>query len=447
MARQSVDQSILRIKSLEKKGDLDAAREMCLALIAQYPANKRLRQTLDGLGKTKAKPAAVAQPTQAELEVMVAMFQKKEYKAVVRHGEQLTRRYAYSPILFNILASAAARLGKADKAIAAFRRAIELDPGFVDALNNLGGLLKIEGQREKAAECFTRALRLRPEQPATLRHLAEVEVQMDRYDEAIGHFRAALEMKPDDADTLHGLGAALMDIDELDEARQLAERARRLAPQKVDVWLMLAKILRLQGRNDEAREVYDRLLEMKPDNAGAYRSLSQIHRFTPDDPLIGRIEALVAAPGTNATSRRDLSFALAKAREDLGDLKAAFEALKEGNRLRRSEAGYAIDRDVKQFEDLRRTAPKLGQFALPAGVTPAETLPIFIVALPRSGTSLVEQIVSSHSIVAGGGELANLGWLGLDLATGAVPITSAALRNVRSDYLAKVKARAGGNPI
>lgn len=445
MARQSLDQAILRIKSLERKGDLDAAREMCLALIAQFPANRRLRKTLDGLGKARLRPAATGQAPQAELEVMVTMFHNKEYKAVVRHGEQLARRYPYSPVLFNILASAAAEDGKIDKAVEAYKRAIELDPGFVDAINNLGGILKNNGREVEAVDWLTRSLRVRPDQPVILRHIAEMERELLRHRDAIAHFRSALETMPDDADSHYGLALALIEVEDLDAALAAVERAIALVPQKLKFRMTKAQVLRLLGRNDEATEVYEAILKDKPGFAGPYWGLSSIHRFAPDDPLIGRIEAAYAAPGITAEERSKLAFALSKAREDIGDLQGSFELLKQANHLRREADHYRFDREEKEFADLRKAAPNLVKFALPAGVSPVETVPVFILAMPRSGTSLLEQILSSHSMVAAGGELPYLAKFGFNLATGAVPATTSALRGLRGDYLASIRPNAGGS--
>ena len=446
MAKQSLDQSILRIKSLEKKGDLDAARAICQTLIAQFPANKRLRQMLDQLGTSRPKPATVRQPPQAELEVMVRMFEQGQYKAVMKHGEGLARRYPYSPILFNIFASAAAKAGEVDQAVDAYRRAIELDPGFLSAINNLGGILKENHREIEAIDCFTRSLRLKPDQPFILRHLAEMENALLRHRDAIEHFRRSLELNPIDVDTLCGMINALIEVDELDEALQVAERAIKLKTQKADPRLLQARIYRLLGRKDEAAAAYEEALKISPDNSAAYAGLSAIHRFVPDDPLLHRITAAFDAAENKSDRRCPLAFVLAKAHEDLGNLQRSFDLLKIGNRLRREAAHYSIRRDEKMFADLRMSAPNIMKFALPAGVTPIETVPIFIVAMPRSGTSLTEQILSAHSMVAGGGELQHLSRLGDNLATGVVAPTTKAIQNLRSDYLARIRPNANGRP-
>jgi tetratricopeptide (TPR) repeat protein len=463
MARQSVDQVLLRAKALHKAGDTAAARQLCQDLLAEFPGNLRLRQMLDTLAAPAPAPrdAPSQHPPREALDLLISLFNRQQNEAVQQHGAALLRRFPRSHVLLNILGSAAARSGRTDQAIGFYRKALALDPGFLEVHNNLGALLKLERQWDEAAACFTKSLRLRPDQPAALRHLADITGRQDRPGLAIDLYRKALTLRHDDAAALHGLGKAQIDAGDLPGALETLQHGTAVAPADADMRKSLGVALAMAGQVEAAIAAFRETLRLKPHMASAWRALAELHRFTPGDPLLPGLEAAFASAqaspvplakgpaGTAPLPHADqslLAFALAKAREDLGDLDGAFAALAEGNRLRRADTSYDIADDVRQFAALRQTAPTLAGYVLPMAAARPATLPIFIMAMPRSGTTLVEQILSGHASVAAGGELATLGKLGLDLATGARPVTPAALRVLRSAYLAHIAQRAGGKP-
>ena len=398
--RQTVDQILLRLKTLEKAGNLAAARELCQQTLATYPANTRLRSISTRLSHQQ-------QPAQHQFDALRHLFQRQNYSAVLTEGQKLTTAFPHSPTLFNILAAAATRLGQAAQAAAFYRSAIQIDPSFLDAHTNLGQLWLVEGDWQAAADSFARALTLRPQHPAAL----------------------------------HGLAKALIRLQDFDQAAQVIQRALNLQPENADLILTLARIRNLQGDLAASEQAYLQVIALGPQAATAARELAEDHRFTPGDPLIARLTALRPSTPSDCCEH---AFALFKLHHDLGDLDQAFNALTEGNRLRRSLLAYDPAQDQHQFKALHATAPTLAGHALAA--TPTDPQPIFIVGLPRSGTSLLEQILSCHSDIAAGGELPWLGRAGLDLATGKQPASLAALQTLRDTYLHEIKPLAKGKP-
>lgn len=439
----SVDQVLMRAKTLERKGERASARALLAEALAQYPANARLKQAVEALGKPRAKAPASQTPPQAELEIMIRLFHEGNYKALVEHGEKLARLFPASPTLFNILGAGATRLARGDLAARYFRRAIELDTGFVEAHDNLGKLLVVEKDWEGAADAFAQVLRLRPGLVEARRNLAEALVHLGRAPEAIDLYRKVLADQPRDAVALNGLALALIERAAFDEATEVARRAAEIDPGAFGIRLTQANLHRMRGETAAAQEAYRAILVKKPGMAKALRGLADLHRFVPGDPLMAQIEAAQAQAYLADDERCDLAFALAKAHGDLGNLKQTFDFLVQANHLRRRGLAYRIDKDVLQFRKLKAAAPAILAQGLPSDeVLPV--VPIFIVAMPRSGTSLVEQILSRHAQVAGGGELGYMAQLGMDLATGARPATGDAIRRLRMDYLARVQPLAGG---
>jgi hypothetical protein len=200
------------------------------------------------------------------------------------------------------------------------------------------------------------------------------------------------------------------------------------------------------GRRAEAAASYEAALAVAPHDASALYGLSRQRRFKPDDPLLARMRAAQAMPGLAADERSKLCFALAKACEDTGDLASSFAALQEANTLRKQVLGYRFEQDAALFDALAAAAPGLLAAASGAAAPAGQPLPLFIVGMPRSGTTLLEQILSAGPDVHGAGELNFVKQYGLDLATGRSPPTPEALQAFAAQYLAAIARIGNGRP-
>ena len=145
--------------------------------------------------------------------------------------------------------------------------------------------------------------------------------------------------------------------------------------------------------------------------------------------------------------RCHINFGLAKACEDLGDYEKAFVHYSEGNALRKKLLNYNINQDIKLFKQIKFTSPRIEQNSLVLDKLSKKPIPIFIVGMPRSGTTLVEQIISSHSQVTGAGELSFVGQLGSSIARGLSDLNIDSLINFRERYLMKLQSVSNGNLI
>ena len=156
------------------------------------------------------------------------------------------------------------------------------------------------------------------------------------------------------------------------------------------------------------------------------------------------MQILYRDPATSEKNRCRICFALAKAYEDLGEFARAFQLYAEGNALRKKELGYKRAQDKQLFESLKANYQQISDAAGP-GIGAPEHAPIFIVGMPRSGTTLVEQIISSHPLVTGAGELPFISQFGGLLAVGQAPVSAEALTTFREKYLKVLKKRSEGN--
>jgi len=307
------------------------------------------------------------------------------------------------PELHNNLGIALRAAGRMEEGIARFRRAIALKPGFAEALNNLGNALRDLDRPADAAKALERALALKPDSAEIRVNASQTFRRAGRLVEALTHARRAVELRPEWAEAHVHLGIALQERGELGAAVEAYRRGVGLDPANAQAHNNLGVALQMQGRFDEAGRSYRAALDLLPGYAEAHRHLTTLRRAHPAGHA-REIEALLASREPSDTQRAHLYFALAKIDEDEGRHREAFEHWRQGNELKRARVHFdpfvhdrLIERIVETFSaELIAKRDSLGDDS---------RLPVFVVGMPRSGTTLVEQIVSSHPAVHGGGEL------------------------------------------
>ena len=233
----------------------------------------------------------------------------------------------------------------------------------------------------------------------------------------------------------------------LDEAETNYRKAIALKPDFAEGHNDLGIMLQEQGRLDEAETNYRKAITLKPDYAEAYRYLTTIKKFDAQDEQYSKMQELYLDKNISEEQRCHINFGLAKACEDLGDYEKAFVHYSEGNALRKKLLNYNINQDIKLFKQIKFTSPRIEQNSLVLDKLSKKPIPIFIVGMPRSGTTLVEQIISSHSKVTGAGELSFVGQLGSSIARGLSDSNTDSLINFRERYLMKLQSVSNGNLI
>ena len=265
------------------------------------------------------------------------------------------------------------RLGRMTEAVAALQRAVELRPGQFVALVNLAYALELEGHQAEAVSAYRKASRK-----------AGNDVERSEYS------AKALAME-----------------NKLEEAETQLRRLLAIAPKRSAARSLLGRVLSERGMIEEAAQQLALAVEDEP---SALQQMTTVKRMTEADrPLLDRMRILAGRPGLDVISRTFIHFGLGKAFEDLGDYAEAMQHYEEGNRLRAMSARLDRRAWVVRYDNIisRFTADSLARVrqSLANPVASEGDLPVFIVGIPRSGSTLVEQILSSHPAVAAGGEL------------------------------------------
>jgi len=313
------------------------------------------------------------------------------------------------------LASVLNQQGLHEEALESATRAIELMPDLVEANFNHGAALAGRRRFAEAETAYRRVLALQPDNPKALGDLGQVLTELKRFDEAIGTLRRATELQPDNAGVHLRLAVTLVMAKDLDTSEAAWRKAIDLAPNSAQAWSGLGTTMRMLGRFDEARTHYERALALDPDLSDAHGGLAVIGQLPSDEAQVDRLRALAASPEVGIEHRVSLSFALGTMLDNAGRYGEAFSIFAHGNALHRERLegiGETYDHAAlrRQVTGLVQSLNGAFYSAVEPDGNPSET-PVFVVGMPRSGTSLVEQIAATHSRVSGAGELTDLSGL------------------------------------
>jgi tetratricopeptide (TPR) repeat protein len=243
------------------------------------------------------------------------------------------------------------------------------------------------------------------------------------------------------------LAAVLKQTGRVSESLAASQKSVQLGPQDAEAHSNLGNTLKELGRLDEAEASYTQAIVLKSDYAEAHRHLALMKKFDSQDKEYSKMQVLYLDENISEEQRCHINFGLAKACEDLGDFEQAFQHYKEGNALRKTLLNYDINQDIELFKQLKSSNVRAEQNSLEVDNLANKPMPIFIVGMPRSGTTLVEQIISSHPQVTGAGELPFAPQFGASIATGSSAIDNDALLNFRGKYLTKLQNISNGNLI
>ena len=254
-------------------------------------------------------------------------------------------------------------------------------------------------------------------------------------------------MKPDYVEAYYNLGITLQELDRLDEAGASYRQAISLKPDYAEAHTNLGNTLKELRRLEEAVASYKQAMAQRPDYPDAHSNLGitlkELGRL--DEAEASYRQALSLDERCSEEQHCDISFALAKACEDLGDFQQSFKYYSKGNALHKKFLNYDISQDIELFKQLITYYPRIGVNSLGGESLSSELTPTFIVGMPRSGTTLVEQIISSHSQVTGAGELTFASDFGDSIARGLSQSNTDTLLNFRENYLRRLQALSNGS--
>jgi tetratricopeptide (TPR) repeat protein len=297
------------------------------------------------------------------------------------------------------------QLGKMEEAISCYQKALELRPNDPFARLNMGNALESQGEFERAISCYQEALRFKPDLTEAYYNMGNAFKAEGKLRQAISCYEKALGLNPDDFSAVYNMGNTYQDLNKLDNAIICYKRALEIQPDSESAYNNMGNAFQTQGNFGEAVACYTKALEIQPSYAEAFYHLARAEKITNQNK-----EAVLRSANRLRASQPDeysavyLNFGLGKIYDDLGQYEQAFEYYRLGNELERSKHAFAPKAHAEYISAIIEicNAHCLEDKQL---WRDNSQMPIFIFGMPRSGTTLVEQIVSSHPRVLAGGEL------------------------------------------
>ena len=294
------------------------------------------------------------------------------------------------------------RLGEAE---GLYLQALHKQPDLWEAQHLLGVLRGQQGRYQEALALVEASLKVKPDAVGALTNYGLILHHLHRHQDALAVFDKALAICPDHALALNNRGSVLSALGRDHDALVSYHRALAAKPDYAGAYNNLGNVLKDLGQFADAEAALLKALELDPKLAGVYVNLAECKKFTrEDDPRLVAMQALEREEGLLTSDRIHLHFALGKAYADLKDHSRAFKHLLQGNTLKRSQLTYDEAATIIWIERIETVFTR-DVVKARAGQGHSSPVPIFVVGMPRSGTTLVEQILASHRDVHGGGEL------------------------------------------
>jgi tetratricopeptide (TPR) repeat protein len=383
----------------------------------------------------------------------------------------------------NNLGNTCKRLGLTTEAEQYWAKAVALRPNYAEVYSNLSNLLTERAEFDRARDMARKAIELNPRLADAYVNLAGAETAQQNHGEAQRWLRNLLSFAPDHVSGLTAMALSLKQTDDLDTAADMARRAVTAGAQNAEAHNALGSVLQAQGQKaaafaefdlaaklpgtareqsllnqaslhlefgdkTSAQTGFEAVLGEYPGSVSALFNLSSLKKTSAGDTLVAAMESrLASGPALSANDRMMLHFGLGKALMDAGQSDAAFRHLGIGNKLKRGTIGYDPDGVTRWLKSIAAAYPTEKLAA--GGDGDPSTMPIFVLGMPRSGTTLVEQILASHPAIHGAGELRLVQQV-IDrlgpFPDSAANLPPAKLKELGAAYVAHVTRHAGGRP-
>jgi len=379
-------------------------------------------------------------PPKEQLETVISLYSSGKIQEAIDTVNNLTKSYPDTPLLFNILGACYKKLGQIDTAAKMFSTAVTINPGYAEAHFNHAIILNETGKTDISVESYKKAIAILPNYSDAHNNLGNIYLDRNQYKDALKHYEFAILYKSDFFEAHNNLGVTNRELEQVNKAVQNFKKAIEINPKFTKAYLNLGNAFKDLGQGTEAKWCFEQVLTYEANNAQAHVSLGTFFKengqakdaikcfkkaisIQPnygiayfnlimmqenkiEEELINKMLSKLSTSELSQTDRINFCFALANTYEKLEKKDDFFKFLNEGNRLRKNDLNYSLERSlatIKLVKKMFLSTPSSNKPSI--SYKTSNIQPIFVLGMPRSGSTLVEQILSSHNKVHGAGEI------------------------------------------
>lgn len=379
------------------------------------------------------------QLSKEQIESVMLLYSSGKIHEAISRIKLLNKSYPNVPLLFNILGACYKSIGEIDGAIQMFDTATKIKPNYAEAYFNIGVIYYEISQLTKAINYYLKAIEANPGYSDAHNNLGITYLDLGKLDKSIKHLELAISFRPEFPEAHNNLGSVYQEKGSLDAAINSYKRAITLKNNFAQAHTNLGIIQEKTGKFDDALLSYSNAINHDPKNVSAHFNLSYLKTFNTEDQQVLQMHSILSTDSVDQTDRARLCFALARVYENLGDSEKLFEYLNQGNSLRKQVLNFSFNSSNNNNSYLKNIFKNLNDHNFESPKS-SQICPIFIVGMPRSGTTLLEQIISSHREVYGAGELKNLNEILIPIFQNQLNssdsiITNEIVSSIRSQYI------------
>ena len=390
--------------------------------------------------KKQKKSSTKLALSKAQIDSVIHLYSSGHISEAIDLINKLNDQYPNVPLLYNILGACYKASGQLENAEKMFNTAFSIKPDYAEAHFNHGIILKGLNRIDEAIESYQNAISILPNYPDAHNNLGNAFREKGQINDAINSYEWAIAYNPEFVQALNNLGNAQSDIGLQHLALKNYQKAHLINPSFLDSLFNIGVVQKELGLKKEAMKNFEKVLELQPKNLKVFRNLGDVKKFTNrDSEIIKNIESILENNSLEQDELIDLNLSLSKVYGDLGDVDKQFKYLSEGNSLRKNLSGYSIANSNQLFTTIKKIFQS--ESILSQSIEQNTTIkPIFIVGMPRSGTSLVEQIIASHNEVFGSGELEFLSQiLAPIISQDLIQLNGNIKKSIRDQYFSKLE--------
>jgi tetratricopeptide (TPR) repeat protein len=437
---ESSPSSFAAIRSAFQKNDLKAAHSLCLAYLDSDPTYQPALDLLQVIVQRRLFAVTHRDliPKLKDIEQLIA---HRSYQLALTQIETLLTEYARIPAILYLRTKALKQGSSLHQLAATYLELIAMLPGASVLHLELANVMQRLHRFDDARQHYTACLHYDPKNLAAISNLGVALGRLGDFARARQHFERALDMRPDHALTLNNYGKLLFDYGDVEAAKRMFGRAAALSEGRDHAVLNVAHVAQVMGQVDEATAAYRSLQKSAHHAAEAFFNLAVMHRLQIGESELQRaIDAVVRITEPEA-DRVHYAFGLSHYFHDRGDYESAFHYLTTGNTLKKQMLNYDASASTQLMQSLTDNASKVLDCDVDDDRFSNESGLIFIIGMPRSGSTLVEHILTCSDRVVSGGEMPWIPQFGRDVAAGNEAISLTHVARFRARVLEKNTAR------